>query len=1058
MTHAEAKPPLSAGDVSAVTADTQELRLATTMTGGVSLAVWMGGVAREIDLLMQASKTRRQLQRTPGASQPTPAAGQRRGTLSAADEAERVLYTKLIELLDVVVEVDVLSGTSAGGVNAAMLAFARANDGDLGGLRNLWLDLGALLDLLREPTDKDAPSLLYGDQWMFRQLKEALPGLGSQTPPQVPPSTTLYITTTLLTGESGRFTDAMGTLVQDTNQRGLFTFTETDLVSPEFAGAVALAGRSTASFPGAFEPSFIPFQESTAAQGKVPVRPAMGKYANITRNHWVVDGGVLNNQPLDVLLERIFDRRARRPVRRVLLFVVPSAGPAPDLIAAAPADDLAKPYGLLEGLLKVVSAATGQSISASLRAIVAHNDRIGSRTDLRVQLADMANRILPGRLLTAGLLEDYRARESERQARKLVTATMQLLSTWPPQTAPDSVGIPAEWEPLLGTGGNAEQVCRAQIRGVLHDQWRAPDANGIPSPSALPATSVVLSVFGQSPYDNAKSMALTVVRLAYLAATAPAERQAFSDLNAKIHGAMGRPDRPEPADLVENIYQAVVKKGIKPGSGDSSFRTAAQLLARTWADGTSVDPDAWDMLGAALKSESVLFSSVATNAAATELSTYLDYLRLDSDETLIAVRLFDLAAAEDALIPVEAGHFQPVELVQVSADTRGLLTPSRTTAGRKLTGLQFHNFGAFYKKSWRANDWMWGRLDGAGWLVHALLDPRRLLAVAGRQTTSGRASWLLAELETFGAVPLSDASTGSDGVPTRTEILAELAFLDGTVPVPKSTPRTSMWLATAWQRGIAQDELPKLARVITGQQEGTPPGGKNPPGQQVDRSPSGTLTWASKVLEQGADIDVLLNECPVADEKFETDMGSPLMVRTVAKAAATGAAAVSSVSQVPGPVRPAVTTAHTIALGGYRVANIAKAVPRNLIIVGLVLLALGIAAASQSADLFGVAGLVVAAVGGYLVTFGTWQLNRGLFTALVASTVTFAVVSLAFPPVRSFLFGTPADPGWVSRNVYWLGTEWWHPLLAVFLLTLLVSLAGLAYSRVRPKWMGGQGN
>src|SRR6478752_9536259 len=66
MTHAEAKPPLSAGDVSAVTADTQELRLATTMTGGVSLAVWMGGVAREIDLLMQASKTRRQLQRTPG--------------------------------------------------------------------------------------------------------------------------------------------------------------------------------------------------------------------------------------------------------------------------------------------------------------------------------------------------------------------------------------------------------------------------------------------------------------------------------------------------------------------------------------------------------------------------------------------------------------------------------------------------------------------------------------------------------------------------------------------------------------------------------------------------------------------------------------------------------------------------------------------------------------------------------------------------------------------------------------------------------------------------------
>jgi len=34
---------------SPVTELTQELRLATTMTGGVSLAIWMAGVAREIN-------------------------------------------------------------------------------------------------------------------------------------------------------------------------------------------------------------------------------------------------------------------------------------------------------------------------------------------------------------------------------------------------------------------------------------------------------------------------------------------------------------------------------------------------------------------------------------------------------------------------------------------------------------------------------------------------------------------------------------------------------------------------------------------------------------------------------------------------------------------------------------------------------------------------------------------------------------------------------------------------------------------------------------------------
>lgn len=110
MNQAVATPDPSAQFVSAVTADTQEVRLATTMTGGVSLAVWMGGVAREIDLLMQASRTR--WEQEPG----SPDEGsQRRGPLNAADLAERQLYARLIQLLDVVVEVDVLSGTSAGG-------------------------------------------------------------------------------------------------------------------------------------------------------------------------------------------------------------------------------------------------------------------------------------------------------------------------------------------------------------------------------------------------------------------------------------------------------------------------------------------------------------------------------------------------------------------------------------------------------------------------------------------------------------------------------------------------------------------------------------------------------------------------------------------------------------------------------------------------------------------------------------------------------------------------------------------------------------------------------
>ena len=57
----------------------------------------------------------------------------------------------------------------------------------------------------------------------------------------------------------------------------------------------------------------------------------------------------------------------------------------------------------------------------------------------------------------------------------------------------------------------------------------------------------------------------------------------------------------------------------------------------------------------------------------------------------------------------------------------------------KLRGVELHHFAAFYKSSWRAWDWMWGRLDGSGWLVHILLDPARILAVVENQGIEPRA-------------------------------------------------------------------------------------------------------------------------------------------------------------------------------------------------------------------------------------------------------------------------------------------------------------------------------
>jgi hypothetical protein len=52
--------------------------------------------------------------------------------------------------------------------------------------------------------------------------------------------------------------------------------------------------------------------------------------------------------------------------------------------------------------------------------------------------------------------------------------------------------------------------------------------------------------------------------------------------------------------------------------------------------------------------------------------------------------------------------------------------PGLRAPGQKVTGLRLGHFGGFLKASWRANDWLWGRLDGADHLTRLLLAPDRL--------------------------------------------------------------------------------------------------------------------------------------------------------------------------------------------------------------------------------------------------------------------------------------------------------------------------------------------
>ena len=82
----------------------------------------------------------------------------------------------------------------------------------------------------------------------------------------------------------------------------------------------------------------------------------------------------------------------------------------------------------------------------------------------------------------------------------------------------------------------------------------------------------------------------------------------------------------------------------------------------------------------------------------------------------------------------------------------------------------------------------------------------------------------------------------------------------------------------------------------------------------------------------------------------------------------------------------------------------------------------------------------MAGTGGYLIVLGTWQRSSRLLFATLSFILVGAVLALTTPVVREWLFGTKKDPGLVGTHTYWLGAQWWHPLIVVGAIALAVTL------------------
>src|ERR1041385_8021455 len=336
----------------------KEVRFAVVMYGGVSLAIYINGIAQELLRLVRSTSSSHDDGN--GDRDPVPAE-ELKGTervyrrLSCLLSDPQLLKTfraaldnnpapakpdvvdqRLTEnIVNTRFVIDVLSGTSAGGINAIYLAKALANDQNLDELKTLWVTEGDIALLINdkqsvtglELSNQTPPQSLLNSRRMYFKLLKAFQGMETTKKsakgyisPHVD-ELDLFITTTDIEGliYPLRLSD---TVVYERRHRNVFHF---KYATPEATGNerndflgkndpfLAFAARCTSSFPFAFEPMRLCDNKDQFT----------GKEIEFHQRSYG-DGGYLDNKPFSYATETLLRRDAPVVVDRKLIYIEPS--------------------------------------------------------------------------------------------------------------------------------------------------------------------------------------------------------------------------------------------------------------------------------------------------------------------------------------------------------------------------------------------------------------------------------------------------------------------------------------------------------------------------------------------------------------------------------------------------------------------------------------------------------------------------------------------------------------------------------------------------------------
>jgi patatin-related protein len=761
----EDEPTPNPKTVPAPAGDVKELRLGLVCYGGVSLAIYMHGITKELHRAIRASV----LEEHDLPSGDEAASEHAYRELLKALRAERNVQTRIV--------VDAIAGSSAGGINGIFLAKALAHDLNQDKLRDLWFEHGDLGKIIREPEgirerlaaglaellplgDKeDVPSedarekllvamlrvqaepLLEGDE-MTRRIYDALDGMESadegsaREPKSLMPSRHLLelaVTVTDHYGYARHLPISDPPVIAEGQHRHLVEFRyrsdERNDFSARENGALTLAARATSSLPVGFQPVHVGRFPEVLPPGATTSDDIQRFFRAYTladaEPGWahLVDGGVLDNKPFGPVLRAIKQRHAANEVDRYLIFLEPDPK-SPDKPANEPRPPTPIPalLGALSGLPR------SEPILDELHDLLVRNERVRAVRDaIEANWAPIEERVLK----LVPNLEDPPADPGDPQlqmwSRAIHEAAKSLGELGYPMyvrlkisSAIDSFASAASLVCDYTDASNQAFLVRAVVRDWAREK-RLFEHEGSPTPEQLEFVRDFDLEYAQ------RRLHFVIAGVSWLYRNVETE---------------GHPSRQELDAVKERLYEAVAKlEWLSSGRGFAGevlggIQTCfGEQRLREYLALHRFDTDSFleshrlelDQLNDALRT--FLDTELQTFTA----DLYRDLIRLTDDwkpteETKkvrrdLLIRYLGFPIWDAMLYPLQAlsdvAERDAVRVARMSPSDSTLLTP--THEGGKVLGARLGHAYAFFSRKARENDYLWGRLDAAERIVRLLL-------------------------------------------------------------------------------------------------------------------------------------------------------------------------------------------------------------------------------------------------------------------------------------------------------------------------------------------------